>query len=115
MCVCVWLPVGQAQDEELQERRVEEQVLVVFGQGGEARNLVGPTSDHLHRSGQEVVELTHVLSVVPHGAPWSLLRQVKGHQRDSIKRIAQEDTTHPPHVLLWHLAQTARGWIPRVP
>lgn len=51
----------------------------MFGQGGEAGDLLRPTSNHLHRSRQEVIKLPHMLSVVFERASWTL---VKGHQWD---------------------------------
>lgn len=44
------------------------------GQGGEAWDLLRPAPDDLHRSGQEVVKLPHVLSVVPRRTPRVLLK-----------------------------------------
>ncbi len=52
----------------------------MFGQGGEAWDPLRPTSNHLHRSGQEVIKLPHMLSVVSLRASWTLLDLVKGHQ-----------------------------------
>lgn len=57
-------PVRQPQHEQLQEGRFEEEVLVLFGQVGEARDLLGPAPDDLHGTRQEVVELLDVLRVV---------------------------------------------------
>lgn len=41
-------PVSQAQGEKLQERRVEQQVLVAFRELGEARHLLCPAADYAH-------------------------------------------------------------------
>lgn len=40
-------PVCQAEDEELQEGRLQQQVLVARGQLCEAWDLLGPLADHL--------------------------------------------------------------------
>lgn len=53
-------PVGQAEDEELQEGRLQQQVLVAWGQLSEARDLLSPLADHLQGTRKQVVELLHV-------------------------------------------------------
>lgn len=58
------LPVGQTQDEKLQECRLEQKVLVLFGEIREARDLLGPGPYDVHGARQEVVELLDVLCVV---------------------------------------------------
>lgn len=52
----------------------------MFGERRKARDLVRPTSNHLHRSGQEVIELPHVLNVVPRWTSWGLLQLAEGHR-----------------------------------
>ena len=59
----------------------------MFGQGGKARDLLRPASNHLHRSGQEVIELPHMLSVISRGASWTLLKLVKGHRWDEVEKM----------------------------
>lgn len=65
-------PVGQAEDEELQEGRVQQKVLVAWREFGKAGDLLGPLADHLQGGGEQVVELLHVPSV--------LLAEVGQHQ-----------------------------------
>ncbi len=58
------VPVRQAQHEELQEGRLEQQVLVWFRQIGKPGNLFCPSADDLHGCSEEVVELLDVLCVI---------------------------------------------------
>lgn len=53
-------PVGQAEDEELQEGRLQQQVLVACAQIRKARDLLGPLADDLQGPREQVVELLHV-------------------------------------------------------
>lgn len=65
-------PVGQAEDEELQEGRLQQQVAVAGAQLGEARDLLGPLANDLQGPREQVVELPHVPSI--------LLPKVRQHQ-----------------------------------
>lgn len=68
----LWLgAVCQAKDEELQEGRLQQEVLVLLGQLAEALDLLGPLADDVHGAGEEVVELLHVHGVL-------LLKRARG-------------------------------------
>lgn len=61
-------------------------------EGGEARDLLRPASNHLHRPGQQVIKLPHVLSVVSWRAPRTLLALVKGRQRDQVEESGGKES-----------------------
>ena len=57
-------PVGQAEDEELQEGRLQQQVPVACAQLSEARDLLRPLADDLQGPREQVVELPHIPSIL---------------------------------------------------
>lgn len=62
----------------------------MFGQRGEARYLLRPTSNHLHRPGKQVIKLPHMLSVVFQRTSWTLLEL--GNRRIQVKKCIKSQT-----------------------
>lgn len=58
------LPVRKAEDEELNEGRVQQELLVFRAEVREARDALGPLPDHLHGVCQQVVELLDVAGLL---------------------------------------------------
>lgn len=82
-------PVCQAQHEELEEGRLEEQILVGFGQVGEAGDLLRPAADDLHGAGEQVVELLDVLSVVPAHLVVGVSLELEIHFKKHLMRFSE--------------------------
>ena len=59
-------PVGQPQGEQLQTRRLEEEVPVLGGQLRDAGDAVAEGADDVNGGGEEVVELRDLGSLVLH-------------------------------------------------
>lgn len=62
----------------------------MFRQRGETRDLLRPTPNNLYRSGQEVIKLAHMLSIVSWGTSWILFKlhlKVTGRIRLEGRRI----------------------------
>ena len=56
----------------------------MLGQGGKARDLLRPTSNHLHRSGQEVIKLPHMLSIISQRAFRTLFELHESSREDTM-------------------------------
>lgn len=80
-------PVGQAEDEELQEGRLQQQVLVTCAQLGKARDLLGPLADDLQGPREQVVELLHI--------PGIFLPKVGQHQLLELGGGTEGSACHP--------------------
>ena len=57
-------PICKTEDEEFDERRLQQQVLVLGAEVTETRDALRPLPDHLHGGGEEVIELFDVVSVL---------------------------------------------------
>lgn len=57
------VPIRQAEDEELHEGRLQQQLLVFGAEVAETRDVLCPFPDHLHGGRQQVVELPDVVGV----------------------------------------------------
>lgn len=62
-CTQAYVPVGQSQNKQLQEGGVDERVLVISVELGEAWDAVRPGPRHLHGAGQQAVEELDLLSL----------------------------------------------------
>lgn len=58
------LPVREAEDEELDEGRFQQELLVFGAEVREARDALGPLPDHLHGGREQVVELLDVAGLL---------------------------------------------------
>lgn len=79
----------------------------MFGQGGKAGDLLRPASDHLHGSGQEVIKLPDVLSIISRWTSWTLLELQK------VTSGVRHQKLHPYFVQMFE-QQTALLWSSQV-
>lgn len=63
-------PIGQPQDEQLQTRGLEQQFLILDAQVRKTGQFIGEILDHVHRGGQQVVELLHFVRFRDDGLVW---------------------------------------------
>lgn len=56
-------PVGQAENEEFQEGRLQQQVLVSGGKLGKAWDLLCPLSDNFQGAREQVIKLLHIACI----------------------------------------------------
>ena len=71
-------PVGQAQDEELEEGGFQQQILVLPRQLGEALDFLGPFADDVHGAREEVVELLHIHRILLLQVAWNGVLELGG-------------------------------------
>lgn len=56
-------PIGQPQDEEFDEGRLEQQLPVLEAELWETRDVLSPNPHHLRAGSEQIVELLHVRGV----------------------------------------------------
>lgn len=97
-------PVGQTENEELQEGRLQQQVLVTGGQLGKAGNLLSPLADNLQGTREQVIELLHIPGVLLPEVGQHQLLELEGSPAGSDPR--KSPAPRPPRTAM------SRPWMP---
>lgn len=71
-------PVSQAENEEFQEGRLQQQVLVSGGKLGKARDLLCPFSGNFQGTHEQVIELLHIACIFLPEAGQHQLLELRG-------------------------------------
>lgn len=71
-------PVGQAENEEFQEGRLQQQVLVSRRKLSKARDLLCPLSDNFQGTHEQVIKLLHIACIFLPEAGQHQLLELRG-------------------------------------
>lgn len=89
-------PISQTQDEEFNEGRLQQQLLVLGAELGETRDALRPLPDHLHGGCEQVVKLLDVARILLLvGADFRLVVLKSENSREVQTDLKKEGMTFP--------------------